>query len=353
MISSTYCPLPFIHLHVRYDNKVMPCCDGSPICDYSNDFNWHTNKELNSIRQQMLKGEKPKACDRCWRDEDIKGVSMRLRANIDFADKPMKLISYDLRNDTTCNLSCRMCNPANSSFKRKEWDALGREYDSPQLLSNFDMVDVASLEHLYLAGGEPFLNPGLESFLDRCIKENNLDFNLKLNTNCSTNSKNLIDKLRLFNNVNIISSVDGYGEVFEYIRYPNKWNKFVKNLEIYNEFSKSICFNITVMNYNIASLPELVFWLEKNYSESIIMMHCVENIDIFHFTNYPYKEKAIESLHKLENARSYEFEPSFQLMVKYLIKTMSESTFNQEKYDEFLLEDSIINKHRNIKTIME
>ena len=346
-MSDTYCVLPFTHLHIDQYNDIRPCCQAKPVEQYTDSFNWNTNAQLNVVRNDMLQGNKHEACEYCWKLEDNNRVSPRQRANNDYKTRELKLISYDLRNDDTCNLSCRMCNPINSSTKQKEWNELERGYFKSPSVATLDMINIDTIEHLYIAGGEPFLNPELEGFLDRCIEQNKLNFKLQLNTNCSTNSKNLIDKLRLFNNIHIIASCDGYETVFEHIRYPNKWDRFTKNLETYKEFSKSICFNVTVMNYNVSNLYKLVNWIEENYNDSVILLNILDKPEIYHFTNYPFKENALVNVRKLTSTSAYN-DITFKKHVDYIINSLIEYKFDKEVYDEFLLEDSILNKHRNI-----
>jgi MoaA/NifB/PqqE/SkfB family radical SAM enzyme len=323
-----------------------------PVDTYDNSFNFITNNSLNEIREAMLRGERPDVCSFCWNLEDKNRISSRQRANNDYKTRELKLTSYDLRNDDTCNLSCRMCNPMNSTTKQKEWNALERGYFKSNSIATLDIINIDTVEHLYMAGGEPFLNPELETFLDKCIQQDRLHVKLQFNTNCSTNSKNLITKLKLFDNIHIIASCDGYGEMFEYIRYPHKWNKFVKNLEIYKEFSKSICFNVTIMNYNIDSLHVLINWIEENYKDSIILLNILDKPKIYQFTNLPVNNNTLENVRKLTNTNAYK-DITFKTHVDYIIKSLIEYEVNRELYNEFLLEDSILNKHRNIGSILK
>jgi len=352
--SDTYCVKAFSHLHIDQYNDIRPCCWAKPVEKYDNTFNWYRNEQLTNVRHAMSYGDKPDACSYCWDLEEKNRVSPRQHANTDgnvLANGEIKLVSYDLRNDDTCNLSCRMCNPINSTTKQKEWVALARDYIKSPSIATLDIINIDTIEHLYMAGGEPFLNPELEGLLDKCIQQDQLDVKLQFNTNCSTNSKNLIDKLKLFNNIHIIASCDGYDEVYEHIRYPNKWEKFIKNLEIYKGFSKSICFNITVMNYNVSNLHLLVEWIEENYSDSVILLNILEDPKIYYFTNFPFKDDALVNMHKIKNTNAYK-DITFKKHVDYIIKSLIEYKFDKKIYDEFLLQDSILNKHRNITGIL-
>ena len=83
------------------------------------------------------------------------------------------------------------------------------------------------------------------------------------------------------------------------------------------------------MNYNVSNLHLLVEWIEENYSDSVILLNILEDPKIYYFTNFTFKKH-----------------------VDYIIKSLIEYKFDKKIYDEFLLQDSILNKHRNITGIL-
>ena len=105
------------------------------------------------------------------------------------------------------------------------------------------------------------------------------------------------------------------------------------------------------MNYNVSNLHLLVEWIEENYSDSVILLNILEDPKIYHFTNHKFKDKALVNMRKLTNTNAYK-DITFKKHVDYIIKSLIECEFNKKLYDEFLLEDRILNIHRNIESIL-
>ena len=90
-MSNTYCPLPWIHLGTHPHGGVTPCCISDMTAGKNRARNYSDSKDqflnlnehsidahMNSdyykqIRLEMLRGDKPAACMRCY-DEEFKGM---------------------------------------------------------------------------------------------------------------------------------------------------------------------------------------------------------------------------------------------------------------------------------------
>jgi hypothetical protein len=74
-----------------------------------------------------------------------------------------------------------------------------------------------------------------------------------------------------FQLVQVDFSIDDIGERFEYQRYPAKWNEVTDNLQWYIDNAPHNCMfavNTTVSILNQANIPNLLEWLQKNFSVS-------------------------------------------------------------------------------------
>ena len=136
--SDSFCILPWMHIATNSSGNYRYCCNSTPGKNFIHDENGkeykiHRTKpevvwnspDYKKIRRQMLNGEKPKVCVRCWREEAIGVKSARMsyndqyRAHIQEAisstsedgEAPLKGVYVDLRLGNLCNLKCRMCNP--------------------------------------------------------------------------------------------------------------------------------------------------------------------------------------------------------------------------------------------------
>ena len=155
--------MPWIHLATHPHGGVTLCC----IADHTNSESRAKNfdKSGNPIwltlgkdsiddimnsdyykqtRLQMLNDEVPKACERCFIEEQNGIRSKRLEENENYKDftienaksitddsgkikVPMKFV--ELRLGNLCNVKCRSCNPASSTKWVKEYKELEKNFD--------------------------------------------------------------------------------------------------------------------------------------------------------------------------------------------------------------------------------
>lgn len=295
MPSKTFCVLPWMHLATNASGNLRVCCnstpgknfitkeDGKPYKLHKDDLQeaWNS-KVYQTIRQQMLNGERPEMCERCFREEDVGIKSSRQAWNEKWQEDreydliPAFNIRYvDLRLGNLCNLKCRMCNPYASNQWVKEWELIDtaltpEEYER---LSNmtwpenektwenlFSIAD--TVEEIYLTGGEPTVIKEQHRLLDYFIDNNTAkNIKLKYNTNLTNVPKHLLDKWSKFKTVQLNCSIDAVGDLDHYIRYPSNWNKIVENFQAVQSIDNAyIEIHCTVQMYNILRLHELIEW---------------------------------------------------------------------------------------------
>ena len=101
---------------------------------------------MQTVRQQMLNGERPSACDVCWRLEDIGVQSSRQsawqefkHANYDLTEikkiNPPLPSSLELRLGNFCNLRCNSCWSLSSDRIRDERYKIVKQKSSDDWLS--------------------------------------------------------------------------------------------------------------------------------------------------------------------------------------------------------------------------
>jgi len=125
-------------------------------------------------------------------------------------------------------------------------------------VDKFKDSDLKDIEHLYLAGGEPFINEDTFKLLDRFSDEHASKINMYINTNLSTlkyKDRDVLETLSRFGRVTIGSSCDGYGEIGEYQRTGFNSDKFFGNLRRVKEYNNikpnihaEVEYTITLMN---------------------------------------------------------------------------------------------------------
>jgi len=314
-VSSTYCLYPFVNLNSNTEGSVKLCCsinenihaieDGQEL-----NFGTHTleqiwnSKYMQDVRQQMLNGERPSACDVCWRLEDKGIFSSRQGAFHELKDwaKPQdyKLVnpplpqSLELRLGNFCNLRCNSCWSLSSDRiydERKK--ILKQDNEVPGWLRNewyyeAEMADTADwnwwmsdefvhtihkvaskLKRLYLTGGEPTLIKRNIEIMQMILDSGNTDCYIALTTNLTNWNTLFFETMRKFNHGEFQISIDHVKEKNNYIRYPTQWGHIEKNLKnIYEQFPTSwkIKHYTVFQNYNWDAVPEILNWIHDHRS---------------------------------------------------------------------------------------
>ena len=155
--SETFCILPWVHLSTRPDGSMRVCCtanassvgptndkqhggmvgilkteEGKPANLNVSDFqsSWNSTY-MRNVRKQMLNGEQPPSCIKCYKEEAAGHNSKRMWETAYWMERtdlnqlvadtaedgsvPPKLNYIDLRFGTKCQLACVMCSPHDSS----------------------------------------------------------------------------------------------------------------------------------------------------------------------------------------------------------------------------------------------
>lgn len=356
--------MPFIHLHVNENDQIKLCCYSQPIKQMPADFDFNSDIDLDNIRRQMLEGNRISHCNTCYQVEDNNGESFRHRdtkewltkLKIDSIDQvTTELMYYDIRNDNTCNLSCRMCYPGASSQLEKEYAAIGW-----QVLSNTrantltNLINFSTIQRLYVAGGEPTLMPEFKKFLRRAIELDRTDIELRIITNATNINKEIAELLSKFPNKEFTVSIDGFDKINRYIRWPSDWDSIVANIERLYEITPNVSFNVSVSMWNICNLSQLVNFLETRFpTPYTILLNEAVAIDQANPSpfNFPNKELAIADLLRLRQAKSYKTETFFKNKVEYFIDRMKNSTVDSSVLEQFFKYNDRLDLSRNVKLI--
>ena len=313
--TDTFCILPWMHLATNASGNLRVCCNSTPgknfisrndgsiyniLDDDVSEF-WNS-KVLTDIRQQFLNNEKPDICHRCFREESIgiksarQGWNERWMFDYEQTTSPSVDVKYvDIRLGNLCNLRCRMCNPYASNQWVDEWHLVeskladsektrlsNMSWPDDERVSEFLLKFAATIDEIYLTGGEPTLAKSQYVLFDKLIKlDLAKNITLKYNTNCTNLPKTMVDYWQHFKLVKIHASIDAYGELNRYIRYPTGWALVEKNLLKFIELSKHDNFDlqvhITVQIYNI---------LKLNVFLDFLASHGINNIYI-NILNHP------------------------------------------------------------------
>ena len=369
--SKTFCALPWMHIATSSSGNLRVCCnstpgknfitkkDGLPYKLYLDNLEEAWDSEVyTTIRKQMINGERPEMCQRCFGEEDVGIQSARQSWNKKWQkdkeyiiDAPFDIKYVDLRLGNLCNLKCRMCNPYASNMWVKEWNLVNTALSESEYkrLSSMDWPEKEktwenlfsishSVDEIYLTGGEPTVIKEQQKLLDYFIDNGTAkNVRLKYNTNLVKLPSWLIERWAHFKRVQLNCSIDATGALDHYIRYPSKWNTIVKNFEKIRQLPNAgIEIHCTVQMYNILRLSELIDWA-KPYGHRIY----------FNILNHP-EELNIRVLPEhLKDQAAAQLQPYLHLdKVQGIIDYMYAEDWN-DKYHKFLEYTNVLDSSRN------
>jgi hypothetical protein len=263
-----FCVMPFFGLELN--NSETACCL------------LPAGHDVKQIRDQMLAGQRPNDCSKCWRNEDANITSDRQLKNqilsliedttiqslLDQCQNGqygIKMLKIDTSN--TCNAICVTCGSAASS----SWAALERKNNIVpkktwriQYNAVENRLDYPNLKVVSFRGGEPFLSSTNFDILEQILHHNNTQCFVSFVTN---GSFDLTDRqkhiLSQFERVNFCFSIDGIGPVFEYMRYPLSWSKILHNIKWAQDNNIDVSVSYTLSNVNLWYHAQTTEWFQQ------------------------------------------------------------------------------------------
>jgi len=314
--TATFCVLPWVHAATLTDGSVRLCCvaggesginlNEQTIADYWN------SEYVKDARRRMLAGEPVKACERCYLEERHGYKSHRLVENEVWRQRcggnaieelagrtredgalDASLQYIDLRLGNTCNMQCIMCQPRESS----RWVAAARTLSAlsqdPQLRDEWSFraqIDgsrfewyrngtfwenlksfLPSVKEMIIAGGEPFLIRQQFDFVQACCEMGEANhIRLRYHTNGTIFPEQMVPYWKQFEAVHFFISLDGVGEVANYIRYPTGWEQMQANIRRFDAVGENTLtnFHFTTHALNVYHIPDVLAWANESRLEN-------------------------------------------------------------------------------------
>lgn len=308
MITNVLCTAPLTAVLVDTNKGVRPCCvfNTEYLGNLKDDsvVNILNSTEWKKIKEQMYNHEWPVGCLPCKEREEVTGWSVRKL----FADGTFDVVGWETEKITylefngsnTCNLACLHCTPGFSSrwvIDNVKANKVWKTYDKPLqdrlkwmdaiavtsndsnsratkmhlpdpdlILKNLQELDLTHIRTINFKGGEPFLNKETSIILEYLLEKNILqNVTVVVSTNGTFITDRIIELLKECKKVNINVSVDGVGELFNYIRYGDaKFDDIEPTLAKLNTVPGiNIEIQAAVMNYNAFNLIDIREWAFK------------------------------------------------------------------------------------------
>jgi len=328
--SKSFCILPFTHVATKTYGDIKLCCRSLPVGNIKEQplsSIWNSDR-YRQIRKDMLSGERPAECNICWNQEDVGVISMRQRLNNERSymspqlskcnDEyaiPFEIPVLELKLSNFCNLKCRMCHPLDSTSWFSDWKTIEHlmatnnkgTYDkvnkmtSPYLSAWDDETFWKEFDELLphfriieFAGGEPLIDPIHYKVLEKLAPYGH-QIQLKYATNLTNivfGKTKIFDIWDNFSEVHLHVSIDGMGDMYDYIRQGANWQQLIDNIDAVSQRRNVVMSpQITVQIYNIHQLPEFFdFFTER--MECKLVSHRVDFPKFLSIKCLPPKYKA-------------------------------------------------------------
>lgn len=314
--------------YIRQTGELMFCCKNS-----SQDHGYFGNIKENTLREmydnalflsyrdKMASGEELPGCNICYDSEKVSDTSFRIRAmshiiqSSGLKEPPTDRVirGLDLRVGNTCNLTCVMCSPIDSNswskihteFSKYVNNSSQKEIDWKHAQFAPEKLDWAEHESswqnifcsiddnvrlIYISGGEPFYLKNFELYMselvDRC---SNAKFSINSNATRLL-PETLSDRFKKYD-IDLRVSMDGIGQVDEFIRQGTVWEEKVEVIKQYNSMFSTLTFDATLSSLNIKHLPELITWVFTNYPKNKIFLRPVVNRKALQIELVPFEER--------------------------------------------------------------
>jgi len=281
--NKTFCMAPWTHTYLSPQSERRLCCASrepaqsfKQYIDTGNDqkeykpltLKGHWNSDhMRSVRLRMMAGEELSECEVCnhkllntnvyrsyWNQLFRHKIDEAFNSTDETGATTMPTISFDYRFNNLCNFKCRMCGDMLSSSweaesrKHKTWSQESQpwmasplreqiiKFQDTQVVQEFvEAIEKKTIKEIYWCGGEPLMWDMHWKAMQRIIE---LGFAkevyVRYNTNLSRTSFKgikLFDLLPQFQDWQICSSLDGTGEVGEYIRDGLDYEQWLRNFK--------------------------------------------------------------------------------------------------------------------------
>lgn len=369
MLSENICAIPWMHLEIRSNGDITPCCmtDNIVVGNINKDsFNdAFSSIQIQELRQQFLNGEKPSVCNRCWKNEDRGLVSIRMH-NIKRLKKQFlleklsqpEITSIDIKFNNTCNFKCRICGPDSSSlYAAEQKKFLGitllpqANWSESESFINQVVENLPHLNNIDMFGGEPFLIKKFANVLqiavDRGYAKN---IRLHYNSNGSVWPEEFISYWKHFKEVDIHFSIDAIGERFE-LQRGGSWPSVEDNiLKLKNLNLPNLVINLmpTINIMSVYYIDEVFAWAKQHGFE--IFLSNLVNPESFNIKNITADAKEL-IIEKFKNHPNKEIQKIVST-VRAIVPTDGRLFREHSKWFDSVRQEDFVNSHNEIAKAM-
>ena len=384
--------------------EYWPCCNWTPHADNilsNNQFDvknktigefWQSD-QMNQIRSNMLEGKPVAGCKACYDEERNGTASLRQQENNGWArhkDLPdiqntikewkqtgvcPEPVSIDINFSSLWNLKCRMgFRGLSSELAKEQWGIIQQEgWEVNHELMRFQKDDLEIIDHgknnklmselydqfkdikrIYLKGGEPTLLQTMYDYLNYPVDQGKADqIQIKFNTNMTNVQKRFVQLMDQFRKVDLTMSIDGVGEVQEYIRAPSKWSAIHKNINYFidNNHKADLMVSPCWQIYNLFYIkPHLEYFDTLNKKRKVEVTPILLDFPMhYRIDTLPYEVRA-HAIDNIKNCFTLEIsqQPTLFRKLHTLLKMLENPKDEANNHmDQFVQITKLYDKHRH------
>lgn len=302
---------------------IKPSGCGGICCEITEDLTdthirTHTFKQMQNhprilrMREEMLRGQEPSECWRCFSKERLGATSLRhslndtyfgINGEFDPSFVEPQNVEFVLGN--LCQLRCVMCSPARSKKVEEahqyiSLNAMRKSFEGHVVTKPMNM-DVSWVEdpvlwdsiaaqsttarRIYINGGEPLLAREHEKVLKRLIDQGVAKQTLLVySTNGLLLGEEHLELWREFMKVSVAFSLDDLMDRNHFIRYPSDWGQVKAALDRATRWNKdpansniiiSIWCALNMMSFMYAD--EFITYLGQNYPDMRVNWRAIQS----------------------------------------------------------------------------
>jgi len=214
---------------------------------------------LATIKKEFANDQWPRECIRCQQTEQENNSSIRLNTiKFDKLQTKSDYLTVGGVLDNICNSACLTCNEQLSTMIG---GLTSKTYPIVDNSNKFWSLPLDRVVHLDINGGEPSASKNYKHILANLPPSIQ---SVRVNTNCGIIINELEDLSKQGVQVTVTVSLDGIGSVYEYVRWPVKWDKFYNNLMKYRAMPVKLNLWTTVSALNVDDLPNIIAFAKEH-----------------------------------------------------------------------------------------
>ena len=278
----------YVYVLPQDPSKMTRCCAMTHQPKFDTLEAMEADQYYTDIAQTLASNKWPKECIRCQTNEALSGTSARISSNLSaerYVTTRPDYLNVSISEGSKCNAACQICNAESSSLYAKTFNI--KSTNSTSSLPLLKNLAPARIKFLSISGGEPALTQTVIDFLLTDVSKYQLD-SLALTSNGTRVIPNIEIPLSSGMKVTVVLSMDGTKSIFEYSRWPIKWNNFIDTLEEY------VALRTQYPNLTLTIIPSLsalnvfdyanVLQVVKKYN-LILWRSSVQHPSILQFSN--------------------------------------------------------------------